>query len=265
MIRFLKKSYVSLILFVLYAPIILLMIFSFNDSKKRSQWSGFTLRWYQELFNDPQIKSAFYYTIIIAVLATLIATLIGTAAAIGIHRMTKWKKTIMMNVTYIPLLSPDIVTGISLMLLFIFTGIPRGLYSLLLAHITFSIPYVILSVLPKLKQLNYNIYEAALDLGATPWYAFHKVILPEIMPGITAGALLAFTLSIDDFVVSFFNAGSAVSTLSIQIYSMARRGINPKINALSTIMFTTILLLLLIVNLRSAKDAKRTSLIQKRY
>lgn len=259
MIRFLKKSYVSLILFILYAPIILLMVFSFNDSKKRSQWSGFTLRWYRELFNDPQIKSAFYYTILIAVLATVIATLIGTAAALGIHKMSKWKKAVMMNVTYIPLLSPDIVTGISLMLLFIFTKVPRGFYSLLLAHITFSIPYVILSVLPKLNQLNYNIYEAALDLGATPWYAFHKVILPEITPGITAGALLAFTLSIDDFVVSFFNTGSTVSTLSIQIYSMARRGINPKINALSTIMFTTILLLLFIVNMRSTKHAKKVS------
>lgn len=257
MISFLKRSYVSLIIFILYAPIVLLMVFSFNDSKKRSQWSGFTLNWYKELFNDPQIKSAFYYTIIIAIIATLIATLIGTAAAIGIHHMTKWKKSLMMNVTYIPLLSPDIVTGISLMLLFIFTKIPRGFYSLLLAHITFSIPYVILSVIPKLKQLNHNIYEAALDLGATPVYAFYKVVLPEIMPGITAGALLAFTLSIDDFVVSFFNTGPAVSTLSIQIYSMARRGINPKINALSTIMFTTILLLLFLVNLRSIKDNKK--------
>ena len=257
MMNFLKKSYVALIIFILYAPIFLLMIFSFNDSKKRSQWSGFTLKWYKELFNDPQIKSAFYYTIVIALVATLVATLIGTAAAIGIHNMTKWKKNLMMNVTYIPLLSPDIVTGISLMLLFIFTKIPRGFNSLLLAHITFSIPYVILSVIPKLKQLNHNIYEAALDLGATPAYAFHKVVLPEIMPGITAGALLAFTLSIDDFVVSFFNTGPAVSTLSIEIYSMARRGINPKINALSTIMFTAILLLLLLVNLKSMKDAKK--------
>ncbi|HHX62913.1 MAG TPA: ABC transporter permease [Epulopiscium sp.] len=257
MINFIKKSYVALIIFILYAPIFLLMVFSFNDSKKRSQWSGFTFKWYKELFNDPQIKSAFYYTIIIALVATLVATLIGTAAAIGIHSMVKWKKNLIMNVTYIPLLSPDIVTGISLMLLFIFTKIPRGFNSLLLAHITFSIPYVILSVIPKLKQLNHNIYEAALDLGATPFYAFYKVVLPEIMPGITAGALLAFTLSIDDFVVSFFNTGPAVSTLSIEIYSMARRGINPKINALSTIMFTTILLLLLLVNLKSMKSTKK--------
>jgi len=259
MIKFLKQSYVALIIFILYAPIVLLMVFSFNDSKKRSQWSGFTLRWYKDLLNDPQIKTAFYYTISIAIVATLIATLIGTAAAIGIHNMNKWKKTVMMNMTYIPLLSPDIVTGISLMILFIFAKVPRGFYSLLLAHITFSIPYVILSVIPKLKQLNRNIYEAALDLGATPFYAFYKVVLPEIMPGITAGALLAFTLSIDDFVVSFFNTGPAVSTLSIEIYSMARRGINPKINALSTIMFTTILLLLFLVNIRSAKGSKKVT------
>lgn len=257
MMNFLKRSYVALIIFILYAPIFLLMVFSFNDSKKRSQWSGFTLRWYKELFNDPQIKSAFYYTIVIAIIATIIATLIGTAAAIGIHNMNKWKKGLMMNITYIPLLSPDIVTGISLMLLFMFVKIPRGFTSLLLAHITFSIPYVILSVIPKLKQLNHNIYEAALDLGATPMYAFYKVILPEIMPGITAGALLSFTLSLDDFVVSFFNTGPAVSTLSIEIYSMARRGINPKINALSTIMFITILLLLFLVNLRTMKDSKK--------
>lgn len=259
MMKFLKRAYVFLIIFILYAPIVLLMVFSFNDSKKRSQWSGFTLRWYKDLFNDPQIKTAFYYTIIIAIVATVVATIIGTAAAIGIHNMTKWKKNLIMNATYIPLLSPDIVTGISLMILFIFAKIPRGFYSLLLAHITFSIPYVILSVIPKLKQLNYNIYEAALDLGATPFYAFHKVVLPEIMPGITAGALLAFTLSIDDFVVSFFNTGPAVSTLSIEIYSMARRGINPKINALSTIMFSTILLLLFIVNIGSAKEAKKAT------
>jgi len=259
MIKFFKRSYVALIIFILYAPIVLLMVFSFNDSKKRSQWSGFTLRWYKDLFNDPQIKTAFYYTISIAIIATVISTLIGTAAAIGIHNMNKWKKTIVMNMTYIPLLSPDIVTGISLMILFIFAKIPRGFYSLLLAHITFSIPYVILSVIPKLKQLNHNIYEAALDLGATPFYAFYKVVLPEIMPGITAGGLLAFTLSIDDFVVSFFNTGPAVSTLSIEIYSMARRGINPKINALSTIMFTTILLLLFLVNIRSAKGSKKVT------
>jgi len=259
MIKFLKKSYVALIIFILYAPIVLLMVFSFNDSKKRSQWNGFTLRWYRDLFNDPQIKKAFYYTIIIAIIATLIATIIGTAAAIGIHSMNKWKKAFMMNMTYVPLLSPDIVTGISFMILFIFTRVPKGFYSLLLAHITFSIPYVILSVIPKLKQLNHNIYEAALDLGATPFLAFYKVVLPEIMPGITAGALLAFTLSIDDFVVSFFNTGPAVSTLSIEIYSMARRGINPKINALSTIMFTTILLLLFLVNIRSVKGSKKVT------
>jgi len=162
-----------------------------------------------------------------------------------------------MNLTYIPVLNPDIVTAISLMILFVFARVRLGYLTLLLAHITFNIPYVILSVLPKLRQLNIHLYEAAVDLGATPWYAFRKVIIPEIMPGIVTGLLLAFTLSIDDFVISFFTTGSGVSTLSITVYSMARRGINPKINALSTIMFTFVLVLLVIVNIRQGRDEKK--------
>ncbi|HLV09894.1 MAG TPA: ABC transporter permease, partial [Halanaerobiales bacterium] len=197
---------------------------------------------------------ALYYTMIIAVLSAVLATVIGTAAAISIHNMRRLKKKIVMNITYIPVVNPEIVTGLSLMLLFIFTNFQLGFISLLLAHITFNIPYVILSVLPKLKQLDKNLYEAALDLGATPLYAYRKVILPEIMPGIVTGLLLAFTLSVDDFVVSFFTTGSGVSTLSIIVYSMARRGINPKINALSSLLFLTVLILLVIVNFRSNEN-----------
>ena len=248
--RLLKKIYAILIYLFLYAPIIILVVFSFNASKSRGTWSGFTFKWYLELFRDRQIMKSLYFTMLVAVLSSVIATIIGTAAAISIHKMKSLKKTIIMNLTYLPVVNPDIVTGLSLMILFIFTKFPLGFFSLLLAHITFNIPYVILSVLPKLKQLDKHLYEAALDLGATPWYAYKKVILPEIMPGIITGLLLAFTLSVDDFVISFFTTGSGVSTLSITIYSMARRGINPKINALSTLLFLTVLLLLIIVNMR---------------
>ncbi len=252
-----KRVYGFLVYIFLYAPIIILIIFSFNNSKSRGSWGGFTLKWYAQLFEDSQIMSSLYYTITIAVLSALIATIIGTAAALGIHNMKSKEKKIIMNLSYIPVLNADIVTGISLMILFIFIKLPLGFTTLLLAHITFNIPYVILSVLPKLKQLDSNLYEAALDLGATPWYALRKVIMPEIMPGIITGALLAFTLSIDDFVISFFTTGSGVSNLSITIYSMARRGINPKINALSTLMFTTVLILLLIINIRTDKNIRR--------
>ena len=255
--RFLTKSYAALIYLFLYAPILILIVFSFNASKSRGNWAGFTLKWYIELFQDRQIMRALYYTMIIAVLSAVIATVIGTAAAIGIHNMRRLKKKIVMNITYIPVVNPEIVTGLSLMLLFIFTNFQLGFISLLLAHITFNIPYVILSVLPKLKQLDKNLYEAALDLGATPLYAYRKVILPEIMPGIVTGLLLAFTLSVDDFVVSFFTTGSGVSTLSIIVYSMARRGINPKINALSSLLFLTVLILLVIVNFRSGENKNK--------
>ena len=251
---FWKKTYLYLIFLFLYAPIFVLIIFSFNNSKSRGHWDGVSLKWYAALFQDPQIMRALYYTILVAVLASFFATIIGTAAAIGIYNMDKMKRTVVMNFTYLPVLNPDIVMGVSLMVLFIFLNLRLGLTTLLLAHITFNIPYVILSVLPKLKQLNKHLYEAALDLGAAPFYAFKKVILPEIMPGVFTGALLAFTLSLDDFVVSFFTTGSGVSNLSIYIYTMARRGINPKINALSTLMFVSVLLLLFIVDRRMARD-----------
>ena len=252
--RFLKKCYIILIFAFLYAPILILILFSFNASKSRAHWGGFTLKWYVELFQDQQILSALKYTILIAVLSSAIATLIGIAASIGIFSMRKTPQEILLNLNYLPVVNPDIVTGISLMALYIFTRMPLGFVTMLLSHITFNIPYVILSILPKLKQMNRHLYEAAQDLGATPVVALRKVILPEIMPGVVSGFLLAFTLSLDDFVISFFTTGSGISNLSILIYSMARRGISPKINALSTLMFSSVLLLLLLVNWLTSRE-----------
>ena len=257
MVKFLQRSYVYLIFAFLYAPIAVLIALSFNAARSRGTWGGFTLQWYVELFQDRVIMNSLYTTLFIGITSALIATIIGTAAAIGIHNSRGWQKKLVMNLTYIPVLNPEIVTGISLMILFVFAKLQFGYLTLLLAHITFNIPYVILSVMPKFRQLDKNLYEAALDLGAEPWYAFWKVILPEIMPGVITGLLLAFTLSIDDFVVSFFTTGSGVATLSITVYSMARRGINPKLNALSTIMFVAVLLLLLVVNVRQIRDEKK--------
>ena len=248
--QFLKRFYLVIIFAFLYAPIITLMIYSFNDSKTMAKWNGFTFKWYGELLHNENIMSALYYTVVIALLASTIATIIGTVTAIGIHNMKKgFGKNFLLNINYLP----DIVTGIALMSLFIFIKLDFGFTTMLLAHITFNIPYVILSVLPKLKQLPANTTEAALDLGATPFYALRKIIIPQIKPGIMAGFLMAFTMSIDDFVISFFTTGPGVSNLSIEIYSMARRGIKPEINALSTLMFITVLALLLIVNKKSSR------------
>lgn len=250
----LKKLYMAMVFIFLYAPIVTLIVFSFNDSKSRAKWEGFTLKWYANMFNDPVIVKSLYYTLIIALVAALVATLIGTFAAIGIHYMKKWLRGIVMNVTYLPVLNPDIVTGIGLMLLFILINMKLGFQSLLLAHISFCIPYVIISVLPKLKQLTPNTFEAALDLGATPFQTIWKVILPEISPGIITGFLLSFTLSLDDFVISYFTTGNGVQTLSITIYTMTKRGIKPEINALSTILFAAILVLLILINRRPGKN-----------
>ncbi|MCY6371422.1 ABC transporter permease [Clostridium ganghwense] len=250
----LKRIYTFLIYMFLYAPIIVLIIFSFNNSKSRSEWDGFTLKWYADLFKDKQILTALYYTLGIAVLSSIIATAIGTISAIGIHKMKGFNKKLILNVNYLPILNPDIVTGVALMSLFVFVSMPLGFTTMLLAHITFNIPYVILSVLPKLRQMPKNITEAAMDLGATPGYTLRKVILPMIKPGIISGLLISFTLSIDDFVISFFTTGTGVSNLSITIYSMARRGINPKINALSTLMFAVVLILLIIINIKDKKE-----------
>ncbi len=264
--KIIMKTYLGLILLFMYLPIVVLIAFSFNKSKSRGNWTGFTFKWYEELFRNSQIKDAFYNTIIIALLSSVIAVVIGTLAAIGIHSMKKAKKTAVMNLTYLPVLNPDIVTGVSLMLMFVFIGtfvkMQMGFFTMLLAHVTFNIPYVILSVLPKLKQMNTNLYEAALDLGAGSSYALRKVIIPEIMPGIISGFLMAITLSIDDFVISYFTTGSGVSNLSITIYSMARTGVKPTINALSTLMFGGVLLLLFIINIRSDRETKKRKSIK---
>lgn len=218
-------------------------------------WNGFTLDWYYTLFQNERMISALYYTLLVAILATLISTFIGTIAAIGIHKMRNNKRDLLLNINYLPVLNPDIVTGVSLMTLFVFLNVNFGMTTMLLSHLVFDIPYVILSVLPKLKQLPANIEDAALDLGATPWYALRKIVLPQIKPGIISGALMAFTMSIDDFVISFFTTGNGVTNLSIEIYSMTRRGLTPEINALSTLMFVVVLALLITSNVVGNKKA----------
>ena len=225
-----------------------LAVFSFNDSKSMAHWGGFTFKWYQQLIHNDSIMNALYYTIVVAIISSIVATIVGTISAIGIHKMRGKRRKVILNINYLPVLNPDIVTAVALMSLFVFLNLEFGFLTMLLSHIMFSIPYVILSVLPKIKQLPQNIEEAAMDLGATPMYALRKVVLPQIKPGIVSGFLIAFTMSIDDFIISFFNTGNGVSNLSIEIYGMARRGIKPEINALSTIMFTVVLILLLISN-----------------
>ena len=252
MSKVLRKFYVFLIFVFMYAPIVVMAVYSFNDSKfATAQWKGFTFKWYEKLFENEQMLGALQITLSTALLSAVIATVIGTLAAIGIHNMRKGTRSAVMAVTNLPVLNPDIVTGISLMLLYVFIGIPLGKTSLLLSHITFNIPYVIISVLPKLGQMNKNMYEAALDLGASPAYAYRKIILPEIMPGIITGFLFAITLSIDDFVISFFT--SRAENLSIYIYNAVSKKYDPSINALSTLMFAVIFILMVIVNKRSAK------------
>lgn len=246
-----KRFYTFLIFLFLYAPIVVLIVFSFNASKSTANWGGFSLKWYMELFSDRQIMKSLYNTLMIALVASTTATILGTFAAFGIHYMRPVRQKAVLNMNNIPILNPDIVTGVALMTLFSMFRFKLGFGSMIIAHITFCTPYVILSVLPKIKLMNKDTLNAAMDLGATPWYAFRKVILPEIMPGIVTGFLIALTLSFDDFVISFFTTGNGVSNLSITIYSMARRGIKPIINALSTIMFLTVFVMLMIINKRS--------------
>lgn len=254
--QFFKKCYLGIILVFLYVPILVLIIQSFNAGKSRAKWEGFSFRWYGELFADASIMSALQVTLSIAVLAMIVSTVLGTLAAIGIYSMKKRPQAWMMTLTTLPNTMPDIVTGISLMLLFIFTKVERGYVTMLLAHITFDVPYVILSVMPKLKQMNKHSYEAALDLGATPTYALTHVIIPECRQGIITGAMLAFTLSLDDFTISYFTTSPLVQNLSTLIYSKARIGIEPTLNALSALMFVALLILLLIVNRRTADNGK---------
>jgi len=257
-----SKIYSTIIFIFLYAPIFVLIIFSFNNSTtmSRSVWEGFSFKWYSKLFQDNMILDALRNTLIIALVAAIVSTVVGTAAAIGIGGMNKWMKHVVMNVTNLPMVNPEIVTGVSLMLLFVFVAkslgnLSLGMLSLIFAHITFCLPYVILSVLPKLRQMDPNLYEAAQDLGCYPIRAFFKVVLPEIMPGVVTGMIMAFTLSIDDFVISYFTSGTT-QTLPIYIYSMTRKRISPEINALSTLLFGIIIVLLLVVNFRQSKDHK---------
>ena len=255
--KIVSDFYMVLILIFLYAPILTMMVLSFNQSKSRTQWGGFTLQWYAQMFDSRSIMSALTTTLVIAFVSALAATVIGTAAALSIGSMRAVPKTIVMGITNIPMLNADIVTGISLMLAFIAFGISLGFKTVLISHITFNIPSVILSVMPKLKQTDKYTYEAALDLGASPSYAFFKVVFPDIMPGVLSGFLLAFTMSLDDFIITHFTKGAGINTLSTLIYSEVRRGIRPSMYALSTIIFLTVLILLIIVNFRSIKKPEQ--------
>lgn len=259
--KIIESLYLYLVFMFLYVPIVVLMVFSFNSSRSRGSWGGFSMKWYAQMLGDAQLLSALKTTLIVGALSAVISCAIGTAAAIGIHGFKNKKiRGIINEVTNIPMVSSELVTGVSLMLLFIAANIPRGMFTMLLAHITFNIPYVILSVTPKLISLDENLYEAALDLGAHPWYAFRHVVMPEIMPGVINGLLLAFTMSIDDFVISFFTTGNGVNNLSIYVYSTAKR-LNPKMNALSTVMFLFIIFMLWIINRRTSKDKDNNVLI----
>ena len=266
-----SRFFMLLVFLFLYLPIFVLIVFSFPASKSRSVWSGFTLDWYKELFQNSMILDALWVTLAVSILAAVISTIIGTAAAIGFTNFRRRSRTVVTTINNIPLTNADIITGVSMMLFFVLAvnvfngtlgaalGIKwnLGFVTLLIAHLTFDIPHVILCVMPKLQQLDPNIYEAAQDLGAPGFLAFRKVILPEIMPGVINGLLIAFTMSIDDFVISYFTAGSTFSTLSMVIYSMAKKRVSPEINALSTLLFVVVVTLLVIVNVRQTRQDKR--------
>ena len=274
----LSRLFMALVFLFLYAPIFVLIVFSFNDSKSRTVWQGFTFRWYLELFQDRDIINALSTTLLVSLIATLAATAVGLFAAVGFYNMKKRWRTPLMTVNSIPMTNADIVTGVSLCLLFVaffaawqpvadylngaqsFITLPvklhMGFGTLLIAHITFDIPYVILSIMPKLRQMDKNLVDAAQDLGCTWMQAFWKVVLPEIKPGVVSGMLIAFTMSVDDFVISYFTAGSSASTLAMVVYGMTKKRISPKINAISTLLFITVLILLVIVNIREARQEK---------
>ncbi len=258
-----SRLYLFIIFIFLYAPIAVLIVLSFNDSRTRAKWGGFTLRWYAAMFRNETIMDALRNTLLIAVLSALIATLLGLTAALSLNRMKQRKRTFVMGIINIPMLNAEIVTGISLMLIFIALGqflsrwgymVEFGFGTVLIGHITFNLPYTVLLILPKLRQINTSTYEAALDLGASRFLAFRKVILPDIMSGIVSGFMMAFTLSLDDFVITHFTKGPGFDTLSTKIYTEVRKGIKPEMYALSTLMFVTILLLLLLSGVRGNKE-----------
>lgn len=254
-----ERIYLAIIFLFLYLPIVVLIILSFNNSKSRVVWGGFTFRWYRELFSSSMVVDAFLTTLLLTFLASTLATLLGTMAAIGINSMKRRGRAIILGATDIPLLNADIVTGISMMLLFVrFTGL--GFHTVLIAHITFNIPYVILNVLPKLNQTSKYTYEAALDLGAKPLYAFFKIVWPEIRAGVFSGFLMSVTMSLDDFSITYFTKGAGVNTLSTMIYTELRKGIMPQMYALSTILFFMAFLLLLMMNYKSSRAVKQAEL-----
>ena len=252
-IKGLKGAYLALVLAFLYLPILVMFGLSFNASVSRAEWTGFTLDWYIKLFHDQNIINALKVTLFVAVIATIVSVVIGTLGAIGMYSMSKGWFKLLSALSNIPMTIPDIVTGVSLMLMFVFLKIPLGRTTMILAHIAFDIPYVLLSVLPRLQMMNPNIYEAALDLGCRPIRALWKVIIPEVSPGIVTGGLLAFTMSLDDFVISYFTSNTD-QNLAMVVYSAARRGVEPTMYALSALMFLCILALLLIVNRRSGLE-----------
>ncbi len=255
----LKRIYVFLIFLFLYAPIATLVVLSFNASRTRAKWGGFTLNWYLALFQNSDIMEALGNTLLIAVVSSLAATVIGTAACIAMSGMKRKVRSVLMGITNIPMLNADIVTGISLMLLFITFRFRFGFGTILLSHITFNISYVILSVMPRMKQLNRSVYEAALDLGASHAGAFFKVVLPDLLPGILSGFLMAFTMSVDDFIITHFTKGAGIDTLSTMIYTEVKKGIKPEMYALSTIIFATVLLLLLLIYRQPSKKKENGS------
>ena len=246
-----RTVWMALLMLFLYAPIVVMIALSFNASVSRSQWTGFTLDWYVKVFHDPSILGALRTTVEVAVIATVVSTVIGTLGAIGMHAMNTNMANVLINVSYLPMTTPDIVTGVSLMLMFLFAHVPLGKWTMIMAHIAFDIPYVLFSVMPKLRQMNPNLYEAALDLGCHPLKALYKVIIPEIMPGIFTGTLLAFTMSLDDFVISYFTSSDMYPNLSRIVYSSTKLGVKPTMYAVSTMMFVSILLLLVLINRRT--------------
>ena len=256
--HFFTSGYLILVLLFIYLPIAYMMVFSFNDSKSMISFSGFSFRWYEAMLENREMLESIKYTIIVAVIATVISTVVGTIASIGLSKARPLIRSLILEVNNLPVLNPDIVTAISLMLLFLSVRVQRSIVTLTLAHITFCVPYVILSVMPKLRQLDDNVAEAALDLGATPWQALIKVIIPQIYPAILSGALIAFSMSFDDFVISFFTAGKDVQNISMYVYSMKR--FNPSVNALSTLIVVAVTLVLVLANvipaLRERKNKK---------
>lgn len=258
------RLYLAFIFLFLYAPIAILIFFSFNSARGRGVFSGFTFDWYKKLFSNELILSSFINTLIIAAIASVSATIIGTLASIGINSFGRKMRNTLLGATYVSIINPEIVTGVSLMLLFVILKIKFGFTTLILAHITFNIPYVILNVMPKLRQQDKSLFEAALDLGCTPREAFFKVVIPDIMPGILAGFLMALTYSLDDFVVSYFTSGVTSQTLPITIYSMTRKRVSPEINAISTIIFIVVLITLIIVNIKDFKNEQKLLMLKRK-